>query len=183
MRFPTNTLRLRLVTIFLLLALTGKTAHAQETPKIEIAGTYAGISEVFGATCHGAAGSVAFNVNSWFGAVGEVSGCKGAESSGFFGSPARKWFTYLAGPRVSYRRTFTPYAHILFGGANLSRESSLSLLEGNAFAMSIGIGVDLRVNDRVSIRLVQPEYLRTDFGGVVREHLRLQTGVVFTLKK
>jgi len=165
-------------------------AMAQETPKIAIAGLYTEIPEFFGPTCHGAAGSVSYNVNRWLSAVGEISGCRGTGSLGLslFSSSSpppttRTWFTYMAGPRVSYRRRLTPYAHVLFGGAHLADNSPYSVLRGNAFAMTIGIGVDLKLSDRFSVRLIQPEYLRTNFsGGFSREDARIQSGIVFGLK-
>ena len=49
--------------------------------------------------------------------------------------------------------------------------------------MTIGLGLDLKLTDRVGLRLIQPEYLRAKFDGVVSHHLRLQTGVVIVLKK
>jgi len=187
MRSTTNRLSLRLLILATFLTLAAaRTVMAQETPKIEIAGLYTAIPEFFGPTCHGAAGQVAYNLTRWAGVVGEVSGCKGEDSGGggFFSSAGEnKWFTYLAGPRVSYRRLFTPYAHVLVGGAHLSIENSVRSVSDTGFALAIGFGVDVKVSQRVSIRLIQPEYLRTDFGGGSREDLRIQMGVVFALKK
>lgn len=156
---------------------------------MEIAATYMSVPELFGPTCHGAAGSFAYNFNRWLGAVGEISGCKGSGPSGIpiFGGSAtettRTWFSYLAGARVSYRRRVTPYAHILLGGAHADTDYALSAIRGDAFAMAIGIGVDVRVSKHVGIRIIQPEYLRTDFGNFSRVDLRLQTGVVFGFGK
>jgi hypothetical protein len=188
MRCRKSSLSIRLLMLCGLLVIAGQTAIAQEGPKIELAGTYTMLPEFWGPTCHGAAGSVAYNLNNWFGVTGEISGCRGRGPSGlfFFGTPpstTHKWFTYLAGPRISYRRTFTPYAHVLFGGAHTSIESSSDSASANTFAMTIGFGVDARLSERFAIRLIQPEYLRTHLGGGVRHDLRLQTGVVFTLKQ
>jgi opacity protein-like surface antigen len=154
---------------------------------MEIAATYAAIPEFFGPTCHGAAGSLSYNVNRWFGVTGEISGCKGRGPSGigFFGPPPERtntWFSYLVGPRVSYRRRFTPYAHVLFGGAHRNTDASIDVFQGNAFALTVGVGVDVRISKHIGIRIIQPEYLRSDFGNV-REDLRLQTGIVFALGK
>lgn len=169
------------------IVLAGKSASAQDAPKIEAAGTYAVIPTLFAPSCHGAAGSVAFNLNSWFGAVGEVFGCTANPSStdGMFSDPAgsRRWFTYLAGPRVSRRGRFTPYAQFLVGGAHFSAEDSSRSEGSTAFGLTIGVGLELKIADRVALRLLQPEYLRAKFDGVVSHHLRLQTGVVIALKK
>ena len=152
----------------LLLALAPH-ARAQVTPKMEIGAAFNVISHLFG-DCKGLAGTAAFNVNSWFGVVGDLSGCKDGPSGSRYTA-----LYYLAGPRVSYRRTFTPYAQVLFGGAHLnSRDAS---------ALTVGFGVEVKLNDRVGIRLIQPEYLRTRFSTGDREDLRVQTGIVFALGK
>ena len=172
------------------MALAARSVMAQELSKIEIAGLYTEIPELFGPTCRGVAGAVSYNWNGWLSAVGDISGCKGSAPSGFLlfspgptSTTTHTWFTYMAGPRVSYRRRLTPYAHVLFGGAHANNDNSFSVFKGNAFAMTIGAGVDLRVSGRVAIRLIQPEYLRSDFGsGLVREDMRIQSGVVFRLK-
>jgi hypothetical protein len=171
-----------------LFVFASQAAIAQEAPKIEIAGTYTALPEFWGPTCHGAAGSVAYNLNQWFGVTGELAGCRGSGPSGisFFGTPptaTHTWFTYLGGARISYRKTFTPYAHVLFGGAHRSKETSSTSLSDDGFAIAIGGGVDARISDRVTIRLIQPEYFRTHLNDLIRHDLRLQTGVVFALKR
>src|SRR5262245_21961275 len=194
MHFPRNSsiapirVSLHLFVLAAAIAFAGTSAMAQEPSKIELAGLYTAIPELFGPTCHGVAGSVSYNWNRWLSAVGDISGCKGSGPSGIFSSPSsppitHPWFTYLAGPRVSYRRRLTPYAHALFGGAHANNDNSYSVIKGNAFAIAIGIGVDLKLSDRVAIRLIQPEYLRSNFGsGLVQKDLRIQSGVVFALK-
>ena len=161
-------------------------AFAQETPKVEIAALYQATPEFFGPTCHGAGSSISFNVNDWFSAVGDIGGCKGRGTTGFFilgfgptSSTTQTQFTYLVGPRVSYRRTFTPYAQVLFGGIRATTDNPNSPIRGNSSAMTVGFGIDLRLTQRFRLRLIQPEYLRTRFGGTSHEDLRLQTGVVF----
>jgi opacity protein-like surface antigen len=189
---------LRILTLATAVALSATSVMAQEpksqqpkiqAPKIQIAALYTATPELFGPTCHGVAGSVSYNWNRWFSTVGDISGCKGTGQSGIniFSSSngpdtTHKWFTYMAGPRVSYRRKLMPYAHILFGGAHASNSDSFSEIRGNAFATAIGIGADLELTERVSIRLIQPEYFHSNFGdGLTRKDLRLQTGVVFAL--
>jgi opacity protein-like surface antigen len=182
----THSLRSALVPVVALVALAGQPAHAQDAPKIEVGATYAVIPTLFAPACHGASGSVALNLNSWFGVVGDISGCTAEPSSGGLFSPrpgSRKWFTYLAGPRVSGRGRFTPHAHFLVGGAYFSLEDSFASESSNGFGMTIGLGLDLKITNRVGLRLIQPEYLRAKFDGVVSHHLRIQTGVVIALKK
>jgi len=156
---------LRLIILAGLLVIFCQTAIAQDIPKFELAAAYTASSRVFGPTCHGGGAALTYNVRSWFGGVADVGLC-GRESTTIASSTM---FTYLVGPRVSYRRRLTPYAQILVGGAHES---------ANTFAMTIGAGLDIRITDRFAIRLIQPEYLNA-----AREEFRIQTGVVFALGK
>ena len=186
MRHLTNSLCFRLLPVLALLVRAAQPARAQDAPRIEVAATYAVTPTLFAPSCHGASGSVALNVNSWFGVVGDVSGCTAEPSSGGLLSArpgSRKWFTYLGGARVSGRGRFTPHAHFLVGGAYFNLEDSLRSESSKGFGMTIGVGLDLKITDRVGLRLIQPEYLRAKFDGVISHHLRLQTGVIIALKK
>ena len=165
---------MRLIILATLLVIGCRPAFAQDNvPQIEIAAVYTAIPRFWSDTCHGAGASLTFNVRSWFGVVGDVGAC-GRQNAAVASDTQ---FTYLVGPRVSYRRTFTPYAQILVGGAHASANSTGNEFRGNAFAMTFGVGVDLHITDRFAIRLIQPEYLRT-----TRDDFRVQTGVVFALK-
>jgi len=91
--------------------------------------------------------------------------------------------TYLFGPRYTYRRSeskVAPYGQILFGGAHIGIPGGTD----NAFAMSVGGGIDVIPNAHVGIRLVQIEYLLSRFREgtpkhVVQHNLRVTTGVLF----
>jgi hypothetical protein len=156
---------------------------------MEIAGVYTNTSRIFGPTCHGGGGTISINMNHWLGFVGEVTGCRekteAVSGSGFFaGAPPpevrRTEFLYLVGPRVSYRRTLTPYVQILAGGTHLS-SSNPTHLAGSGFAMGVGPGLELRITDRVGLRLVQADYVRRSIASAIRDDLRIQTGVTFGL--
>jgi outer membrane immunogenic protein len=80
-----------------------------------------------------------------------------------------------------------PFGQALIGIAH----SSGSLVEGSnpgaanagaAFAANVGGGVDLRVDHRISIRLVEADYLLTTFDNGSNNHqnnLRISAGLVF----
>ena len=172
--------------LFTVLALaTASGAMAQETPRVEIAGVYSGTFHVFGPKCHGGGGTVSINLNRWFGLTGDVSGCKVTRFSTPLGpfAPAGTitQLNYLVGPRVSYRSTWTPYFQVLLGGAHVNSNDSL-ILQGNAFALAVGFGLEVKLTDRFGIRLIQPDYLMTRLGSSNREDLRVSTGVVFALR-
>jgi outer membrane protein OmpA-like peptidoglycan-associated protein/opacity protein-like surface antigen len=152
---------------------------------------------------HGGNASVAFNLNNWLGLVADFGGYAadrfgpGAPPTGGVLDADGRVFTYMAGPRLSYRKSewVTPFAQVLFGGAHAT-EVKLSGCTGvgctplsseNAFAMTAGGGVDLKLRRHIAIRLFQAEYLMTRFadaspftGERVRQNnLRLSAGLVF----
>jgi opacity protein-like surface antigen len=94
--------------------------------------------------------------------------------------------TYLFGPRVSYRsyRRITPFGEALFGVAHAGASiAGGSLGSQNAFAMTLGGGVDYRLTNRFSIRPLQVDYLLTRFpegtgSNQTQNNLRASTGIL-----
>ncbi|HLJ27194.1 MAG TPA: hypothetical protein VKY85_10845 [Candidatus Angelobacter sp.] len=154
-----------------LLLMLGVSAWAQEAPQAELFGGYSYVHSNFanvGLNSNGGSASLAVNPNPWFGVVADFGGYHGSNLT---------TVTYLFGPRFSYRSKspFTPFAQVLFGGAHASGSS-------NAFAMSVGGGLDLRADSQWSWRIVQAEYLLTNFndGSSGHQHnARISTGVVY----
>jgi opacity protein-like surface antigen len=157
-------------------------AMAQDYPKGEVGGGYtyirldAGSSGTF--DCHGGNGSVAGNLNSWFGVAGEFGGCK---VTGLPSGSSAKAFAYLFGPRVTYRGHggFEPFGEFLFGGAHTSASAGGATVSDNAFAMAIGGGADYTVTSHVAIRFIQADYLYTKFGNTHQNNARIQAGIIF----
>lgn len=100
--------------------------------------------------------------------------------------------TYMAGPRFSMplRRTHeagkvVPFAQVLFGGTHASdglfpTRSSVSST-ANSFAMSAGGGMQVGVTQRLSVRVIQAEYLYTrlpNFFDSYQNSYRIGAGVV-----
>lgn len=104
--------------------------------------------------------------------------------------------TYMAGPRLSMplRRgreagRTVPFAQVLFGGVHASEGlfPSGSTLAGaaNSFAMSAGGGLQVGLSRRVSLRLVQAEYLYTRLPNLFDNYqnsYRIGAGVVLRLR-
>ena len=172
-------------------------AAAQDTPRIE---TFAGYSYIHmndlgTASLNGGSASAAFNPTDWLGIEGDFGGYSGTKG-GLNGT----MFTYLFGPRISLRRgRFTPFAQALFGGAHTSADPPPDLgalirprtqegvagggvfASSNTFAMALGGGVDVSATEHVSVRLIQAEYLLTEFDDGVRNRqnsARISAGVV-----
>jgi len=179
------------------------------TPKVELFAGYSfwramptyAVNRI--AWLHGGNASVAYNLNTWLGLVADFGGYAadrfgpGAPPTGGVVDADGKVYSYLFGPRLSYRKSewVTPFAQVLFGGAHAT-EVNLSGCTGvgctplsseNAFAMTAGGGLDIKVRRHIAIRLFQAEYLMTRFadasaftGERVRQNnLRLSAGIVF----
>ncbi len=168
--------------------LLGLTAAAQDYPKAE---AFLGYSYVrvkpatSGApsfNLNGGSASVAYNPSASIGIVGDFGGYHVGSVSGV--PVDANIYTYLFGPRLSYRKNdrITPFAQALFGGAHAS-SGSLGSATANAFAMALGGGVDAKVTEHVAVRLGQFEYLMTRFdegtGRATQNNLRFSAGILF----
>jgi len=173
------------------------------TPRFEVSGGYsfwraAPISaENRIAWTHGGTASLAYNFNNWLGVVGEFGGYRvtrsGTAASGIVSANGNV-FSYLFGPRLSFRRDrFTPFVQVLFGAVNASQLTlsnctigCTSLIADDAFAASAGGGLDVNLNRRFALRLFQAEYLMTRFPDastntedkITQNNVRLSAGLV-----
>ncbi len=161
-------------------------AGAQEYSKVEVFGGYSFVhsSVNTGTNFNGGSGSISFNPNAKLGVVADFGVYRGSTID----QVTR--FTYLFGPKVAMRsKTFTPFAHALFGGAHERVDFSGPLPPGipasaseNSFAMALGGGLDAKVHNKIAIRLFQVEYMLTTFkvGTDNRQNgARISTGIVF----
>lgn len=151
----------QLVILALSLGLLSVPVMAQNFPKTEIFGGYQFTHFEPGVNANGWNASLTGNVNRWFGVAADFSG---AYKSG------EHVHTYMFGPVFSARSDkVTPFAHALFGGAGT-----------NAFAMAFGGGVDVKMADKVALRLIQGDWLvlRSE-GFTSKKNARISTGIVF----
>jgi outer membrane immunogenic protein len=129
-----------------------------------------------------------------FGLVAEFSGVRTGGIPG--AGTGLTLLTYMAGPRFSVplRRTHeagrvVPFAQVLLGGAHASdglfpTGSSVSST-ANSFAMSAGGGMQVGVTQRLSVRVIQAEYLYTRLPNLFDSYqnsYRIGAGVVFRLR-
>ncbi len=144
-------MKLRVVVSLLAFAwLLGVAAQAQERQTVDI---FAGYSYVranpatagFNSfSLNGGSASVAYNVNGWLSGVADFGGYHNTNilGSGVDGTLS----TYLFGPRVSYHRfsRVTPFGEVLFGVAHTGASVLNTTNSQNAFAMTVGGGLDER---------------------------------------
>lgn len=160
-------------------------------------------------TCAGGGASTAFRIHPEWQIVLDFNGCK---MTGLERNLTGDSLTYMAGPRwtppVSGR--LVPYAQVLFGGNKLTQELMLpdqkaafdrlaqssgsnnsdhgqytQQFERHGFAMAAGIGLDLRLNRALALRIVGLEYTHTwvqDLNGfAVPNGPQVKTGIALRM--
>ena len=150
----------------------------------------------------GGSTSLAINANRYLGFVGDFGGYgansfgPGAPPTGGQVNASGNVFTYMFGPRLSFRHErVTPFVQALFGGVHAGAVTLNScsgigcapLPSESSFTMAAGGGLDIALTHHVALRLFQAEYVLTDFknpysstGGTQRQNdMRLSAGLVF----
>ncbi len=131
-----------------------------------------------------------YNFRPWFGLAADFGGYHSGNISTFHSDTTLVNFQF--GPRFSWhkRRTVSPYAQALFGGAYAASTRNLALdppISGSAsgLAMLVGGGVDIRLAHHVSVRPAEVDYwltrLRDPFAANARTQnsLRYSAGIIF----
>jgi opacity protein-like surface antigen len=115
-------------------------------------------SNLINATLVGTNTTLTYFTNSWLGLEGSLA-------TGFapqiYDREHVKLFAYSGGVRIGTRRArFEPWGHFQLGGAHLQPQTAGN--SKNAFMFLAGIGLDFRVNSRLSLR-GNADYVRTMF--------------------
>jgi hypothetical protein len=106
-----------------------------------------------------------------------------SDTSGSFQGASTRLKTYLVGPQLRFPGPISPFAHFLVGGAHESIATTTGPLittgpTQNAFATSLGGGLDLKVLPLLSLRPVQIDYLLTHFNSKTQNQPRISAGIV-----
>lgn len=166
----------------------GAVANAQEvsTPAVEIGANYSwfhvnSANNDYHRTGNGGSGYVEYNINRWVGLVADI----GAYANTRIDDKA---MTYLFGPRFNWRHSrLTPYVQTLFGGAYAwTNPKGLPSSTQNAFAAAVGGGLDYQLTNRIAVKPVQVEYVRTQLNSALgfgshQNDVRVSTGVVLRI--
>jgi len=132
---------------------------------------------------HGFNASFTGNFNRYFGLTSDFGFHTGDIDAGQNPAGVRETnfhqFTYLFGPRVTMLRNrhAALAVHALFGGAKA--KTDFNDVDRTAFAMDLGGSIDLRVTDKISLRVAQPGLLLTRFQSESQKNFRYSAGVVF----
>ena len=152
--------------------------------------------------------SMSFYFTPRFGLTGDVSGAWRRENQTYLGTPYRaqmEIYNFLAGPQVRFINTtrWTPFARAMAGvaysrnryGARSATPSIGQTFDDSSvdFALGLGGGLDYRISNRVSYRILQGDYnpifrrdrtITTSSGatlqisGKTENNLRFSTGIV-----
>lgn len=165
-----------------------------------------------GHSLNGGGGSLVYNFNEYLGIKMDLQGFTSSVTGfnipsnptfplGAVGNVQGNMFTYLFGPQIKVRaHNFQPFGHLLFGGAHTNVYGNafrqLCINPGDcptitkaptaeAFALEFGGGVDIPINNIVSIRPAEIDYLMTRFSNAFtgtsnQNNFRYSGGVVFT---
>jgi outer membrane immunogenic protein len=141
-------------------------------------------------TLNGGSASIAMYFSNWFGIAGDfgLNRQNNVAGQGF----NLVFSTYQFGPRLRFSNATraTPFVHFLWGaghaGGTLYTRSlgyGVPPLGANyTFVLTAGGGADWRVSSRISIRMIEAEYMHSEFlnfSGNRQENIRLSAGVVF----
>lgn len=179
-------------------------AAAQDWPKFETSLDYTGTrfdsaTNVRAFNANGGSGDFAYNFNRWFSGVIDL----GAVHNGNVLDSTIA--NYLGGPRITvHRGSISPYFQFLAGGvyatssiaapfAATTQDAGVippgttirATRQENAFAMTAGGGLDIRISKHVSLRPIQVEYFLTrlpnlhTFNDNTQNNIRYSAGVNF----
>jgi hypothetical protein len=112
-----------------------------------------------------------YKFRDWLGGVADIDGHYGS----YGGGPGVSTYTYLFGPQISMPGRFSPFGHLLLGGAHLS----VAGFGNSSFSMALGGGLDYTVKDKIAWRVGQFDYLLTQFGGGSQNNFRFSTGLIY----
>ncbi len=156
---------------------------AQEAPKGELFGGYSYLRSN-GLNFNGWDGSVAQNVNDYFGLKFNVSGHY--KTTGQTGQKVEDWVhTILFGPQFTYRKhdRITPFFHTMLGmTVETLKVEVLGVSADDSFkyfAALFGGGLEVKITDSVAFRAVQADWLYNRSNGDTGNGLRLTAGFTY----
>ena len=164
-----------------------------------------------GHSLNGGGGALVYNVNPYLGLKMDLQGYGSNTTSfvippnnifpgGLSGRVHGNLFTYMFGPQIKVRaHNFQPFGHLLLGGghSNVYGNAFKQLCQplpgacdfskapsANAFAMAVGVGVDIQINRTISFRPGEVDYLLTVFSNPFtngnQNNFRYTAGINFT---
>ena len=110
-----------------------------------------------------------YKFTDWLGGVADIDGHYGS-----INGISTSTYTYLFGPQVSWPARVSPFGHLLLGGAH----NSTAGFGSSSFSLALGGGIDTEINDKFRWRIIQGDYLLTQFRGGSQNNFRVSTGII-----
>ena len=151
-----------------LCALSSFSAQAQHEDKVELFGGYS-YMRFHGTNLNGWEASGQYRFLDWLGGVADFDGHYGS-----FGGIGTSTYTFLFGPQISRPSSVSPFGHLLLGGAH----NSTGGFGSSSFSMALGGGIDAELPHGIHWRLIQMDYVLTQFGGGSQNNFRFSTGIL-----
>ncbi len=157
----------KLLLAIALICLFSMPLFAQDLTKAEAFGGLA-FHRMNGDGSVGLVGALEGNINNTYSVVGELG-------VGF--NEGQKSFTFMGGPRISYREVekVRIFGEFLVGGFAMTGNN------GSGFALAFGGGLDYSVTDKISLRPVQFDFIKGHDNGWTPMDYRYAAGIVFKL--
>lgn len=167
------------------LLLIGTSSWAQDIPKAEVFGGFSLLhvsDDDFKETPLGWQSEVTANITKMFGITGDVGG----EYKTVDGTKI-KIHSFLGGPQITHRLDkASVFAHAIYGLTHIGLSQGSQSDSQNNFTMGYGGGIDVKASNKVSIRVIQFDWLPTkapaeDGGGWTKNITRFGFGVVLNV--
>jgi hypothetical protein len=132
------------------------------------------------------------NLRSWLALGGEFIGGFGKDHKNFFptgrAATTEDRFVYAFGPRFGFAPVdkVRVFGQVMLGGATLHATAHYPFrfldrtADEDAFVVSLGGGVDWKLTQLLTWRVLEADYMRLRFGGDWEGDLQLSTALVFT---
>jgi hypothetical protein len=172
----------KLLLIGVLIFTCGSLFAQDDYPKAEVFGGFSLLNTDMGGlwrdrlSFYGFQANGAFNLDKKFGIEADFGGQFKSEDN-----ITVHMYEFLFGPRFAVRQDkATMFVHALFGGMNIGAEGDST----NGFAMGFGGGLDLNMNDRLAVRVVQFDWIPSRFtesgeGSIwIKDTVRFGFGIV-----
>jgi hypothetical protein len=159
----------KLIFLFLALTIFAIPSRAQSVDA-SLGYSYFRLGGSGGLNQNGVSGSVAYNLHSWLGIVGDFGGYHASP-----GGSSLNTYTYLFGPRLTLRNPtkINPFVQGLLGGSHITGGGGSS----NQFAYSVGGGVDIGLLPHLAFR-PQVDYIGLATSGGHTNCTRISAGLV-----
>lgn len=158
-----------------IVALLSSCALGQSTPRFDVFGGYSYLrssgSTITSANGNGWGASLNWNWKRWLGLKADIGAdycCNGERENNF-----------LFGPQVTFRRNRVNFFVHGLGGLSYGNPAG-AYTSVAAFAFGGGVDWKLPHSPRLALRLVQADYIGTNYGNLMQHNFRFSTGLVFS---